>query len=248
MENFEFNFDIDDFDMEDFDDPIKLLGAMKTKKNNTPMLSFDITDNCVVQNEKSDLSHLLTLDVAAQKLGLSREALHIAIVDGLLKCSAYIPLFTQEDLNSYMSAQKKKTTILFEEFMSNISSMRTLYSYKPILILALLSKADENGSATLDDVINFFFDFYTQRKKNGQTPEKNESYFVQYPADRKKAAHTILRYPVKIFSEKKFMYYDTSTQAIVLSPQIWSVITPQIRMEIEDICSDSLECYYSSIE
>lgn len=246
MKKYEFDFTIDDFDAADFDDPVKLLDAMKEKRNGFEP-SFNINEENVVQNRTVSLSSLFSLEDASRKTGLSCEALRLALIDGSLKCSAYIPLLTQDDINNYFYIQKLSTTPLFEEFMYYIRTTRMLYSYKPLLLLALLSQANENGCAGIDDIIDFFFNFYNRRKSAGLTPEKKESYFVQYPMDRQRAMYTILRYPVKFISEKKYIYYNTIDRTLAFSPQIWSCITSEKKKAIERICTNALEKYYSAI-
>ena len=175
---------IDDFDLSDFDDPIKLLESLKKK--------------AVVCNEK------------------------------------YILPNASDD-------------IMVRLFMDELLNMKLSYSYKPVLLLALLEKANEQGEALLSDVIDFFIDFYSSRKDKGLIVEKDDSTFAKNVWDRIGAKKTIITYPVAVFEKKKFIFFNKATGVITIVPSICNIITQDNRKLIIKHCTHTIEQYYCRI-
>ena len=171
---------IDDFDLSDFDDPIKLLESIKKKT--------------VVCNENN---------------------------------------ISQDD-SDYNRVQL---------FMNELLNMQTSYSYKPVLLLSLLEKANKHGEALLSDVVDFFISFYNSRKNNGLVVEKDDSTFVKDVIDRIAAQKTIVKYPIAVFEKKKFISFDKATGIITISPSIWK----DNRKLIKKHCTRTIEQYYCRI-
>lgn len=175
---------VDDFDLSDFDDPIKLLESLKKK-------TAVCNEKYILQDDSDD---------------------------------TMVRLFTDELLN-----------------------MKTSYSYKPVLILALLEKANEQGEALLSDVVDFFINFYANRKAKGLIVEKGDSTFAKNVSDHFGAKRTIITYPVAVFEKKKFIFFNKEIGVITIVPSIWNIVTQDNRKLIMEHCTRTIEQYYCRI-
>ena len=136
---------------------------------------------------------------------------------------------------------------LYEQFFDEIQEMKMSYSYKPILVMAMMKYADVDGKANLSDIIDFFLDYYQERANQGLIIEKADSSFVQHFNDQKVARQTVLIYPYKSFEKKGMMKYNKTEKSIVIVPQIWDDISKNVRREIVKLCDIQLEKYYKRL-
>lgn len=132
-------------------------------------------------------------------------------------------------------------------FTDELLNMKTSYSYKPVLLLALLEKANEQGEALLSDVVDFFINFYANRKAKGLIVEKGDSTFAKNVSDHLGAKRTIITYPVAVFERKKFIFFNKETGVITIVPSIWNIVTQDNRKLIMEHCTRTIEQYYCRI-
>lgn len=64
-----------------------------------------------------------------------------------------------------------------DKFMKFIETMDMSFSYKPVLLKAIYEYMDSNGRVALPDVVDYFFDFYEDRKAHGMIAEKSTSIY-----------------------------------------------------------------------
>lgn len=63
-------------------------------------------------------------------------------------------------------------------FLDMVRQMDMSYSYKPVLILAILAHADQNGRVKLEDIVSYFRAYYEGRRAAGLPVEKRNSIFA----------------------------------------------------------------------
>ncbi len=63
------------------------------------------------------------------------------------------------------------------KFMKFIETMDMSYSYKPVLLKAIYEYMDTSGRVALPDVVDYFIDFYENRKAHGMIAEKSTSIY-----------------------------------------------------------------------
>ena len=125
--------------------------------------------------------------------------------------------------------------------------MRVNYSYKPVLVMAIMENASENGEIALSDLVDFFLDFYEKRQAAGLVIEKADSSFVKFQNDRQHAARTIIRYPITVFENKQFISFDRQTSVLTVAKPIWQKINAEMKAFIEMSCEKILEGYYAPL-
>lgn len=61
---------------------------------------------------------------------------------------------------------------MMDKFMEMVEKMDMSYSYKPVLLYAMLENVDEKGRVLVEDLIDYFIYFYEGRRKKGLVVEK----------------------------------------------------------------------------
>lgn len=227
-------YSIDDFDEADFLNPISLLAALQK-------LSLREVENA---QSESECDFLTVADIQRQ-YGLSEDYIRSALLAGSLSPSKMILYFSKssvEDLVTNMS-EANPLTAAFEK---ELDKMVMNYSYKPLLLLALFSK--ESLSAKVEEIIDFYFTYYSGRAEKGQVVEKGDSSFIQNPGDRLAARRTILRYPVSVLAKKCFVVYDKEHDTVSVNPLLaidqQCINAAYVRIR----CMELLDKYYYTAE
>lgn len=130
-------------------------------------------------------------------------------------------------------------------FMDMVRQMDMSYSYKPVLLKAVLAKADSRGKVRLDDISAYFRDFYEQRRSAGLVVEKPNSIFTKGGYTDKEAQRNILANPFKRFEDMQMMRHTKTLGIIEVEPTVWKTLTQEEKEEIITICNEKLMQYYS---
>ena len=88
-----------------------------------------------------------------------------------------------------------------DKFMKFIETMDMSYSYKPVLLKAIYEYMDTSGRVALPDVVDYFIDFYENRKAHGMIAEKSTSIYQKGDYTRKDVEKNILSNPFKRFED-----------------------------------------------
>lgn len=78
------------------------------------------------------------------------------------------------------------------------------YSYKPILILALLHFGDKNGCITIQEAATFFRRYYADRKTHGLPVEKKPCIYLKVDVTDKQIIANLIANPVKALTESGY--------------------------------------------
>ena len=228
---------IDDLDESDFGDPISLLEALLKRGSARKQISSDLPKE----------SDCLTASQISQKYNVEVEDILSAIKNGNLVADKVVPLFSPKVVEAFLSDLNSGKITLFDNFMHEITHMRVNYSYKPVLVMAIMENASENGEIALSDLVDFFLDFYEKRQAAGLVIEKADSSFVKFQNDRQHAARTIIRYPITVFENKQFISFDRQTSVLTVAKPIWQKINAEMKAFIEMSCEKILEGYYAPL-
>ena len=132
-------------------------------------------------------------------------------------------------------------------FMEMIRQMDMSYSYKPVLIKAVLTHADSKGRVKLDDIVAYFRSYYEGRRNAGLTVEKPNSIFAKGGYTEKDAQRNILSNPFKRFQDMQMLRHTKTLGIIEVEPTVWRNLTEEEKTEIMEICEEKLEAYYNRI-
>ena len=133
-------------------------------------------------------------------------------------------------------------------FMEMIRQMDMSYSYKPVLIKAVLTHADSKGRVKLDDIVAYFRSFYEERRSSGLVVEKPNSIFAKGGYTDKEAQRNILSNPFKRFQDMQMLRHTKTLGIIEVEPTVWRNLTVEEKAEIMEICEEKLERYYKRFE
>ena len=131
-----------------------------------------------------------------------------------------------------------------DKFMKFIETMDMSYSYKPVLLKAIYEYMDSSGRVALPDVVDYFIDFYEDRKVHGMIAEKSTSIYQKGGYTRNDVEKNILSNPFKRFEDMRFLMRCKDVETIEVNPIIFRKLTREDWLHIVDACDKSLEKYY----
>lgn len=91
-----------------------------------------------------------------------------------------------------------------DKFIKFIETMDMSFSYKQVLLKAIYEYMDSNGRVALPDVVDYFIDFYEDRKAHGMIAEKPNSIYQKGGYTKKDVEKNILSNSFKRFEDMRF--------------------------------------------
>ena len=131
-------------------------------------------------------------------------------------------------------------------FMDMIRQMDMSYSYKPVLIKAILLYANDMGCVKLEDIVSYFRSFYENRRSSGLFVEKKNSIFAKGGYTDRDAERNILSNPFKRFEDMQMLCHTKTLGIIQVEQTVWKHLSKDEKAEMERICDEKLLHYYSS--
>jgi len=132
-----------------------------------------------------------------------------------------------------------------DKFMDMVRTMDMSFSYKPVLLKAMLEHVDENGRVRVEDMVNYFMDFYRTRKERGLVVEKKSSLYCKEGFTRKDVERNIFSNPFKRFEDMRFMSRCRDIEYVEFNRHVWKKMTPEDKAWIVGRCDERLEEYYN---
>ena len=132
--------------------------------------------------------------------------------------------------------------------MDMIRQMDMSYSYKPVLIKAILLYSDEKGRIKLDDIVSYFRSYYEGRRASGLPVEKKNSIFAKGDYTDKEAERNILSNPFKRFEDMQMLRHTKTLGIVQVDESVWKRLSKDEKAEIEKICDDKLEAYFRRVK
>ena len=123
-------------------------------------------------------------------------------------------------------------------------TMKMSYSYKPVLILALLHTG-KNGTVAIEKAAQYFYDFYEERRRQGLPAEKKRCIYLRDDVTQKQIMANLVSNPVKALCESGFFFFNEQSQVLSMSPEIWSVLDRGSKAMLTRICRQRLKEYYA---
>lgn len=150
--------------------------------------------------------------------------------------------------NEHTKSSRYSPTVSQVEKLSRLldycKTMRMSYSYKPILILALLHYGDRDGCISIENAAVYFREYYSNRKAQGLAIEKKQCIYLRDDVTDAQIIANLLSNPVKALIESGFFFYNEDSHVFSVSPDIWSTIDRSNKAAITRICRQKLKDYY----
>ena len=122
------------------------------------------------------------------------------------------------------------------------------YSYKPVLLKAVLLFADDKGRVKLSDIVTYFREFYEARRAAGLVVEKANSIYAKGGYTDTQAQRNILSNPFRRFEDMQMLHHTKTLGVIQVDESVWKKLTREEKQEIERICDEKLEQYYGRFQ
>ena len=132
-------------------------------------------------------------------------------------------------------------------FLDMVRQMDMSYSYKPVLLKAVLQFADDKGRVKLSDIVTYFREFYESRRAAGLVVEKANSIYAKGGYTDAQAQRNILSNPFKRFEDMQMLHHTKTLGVIQVDESVWKKLTQEEKTEIERICGEKLELYFSRL-
>ena len=133
-------------------------------------------------------------------------------------------------------------------FMKMVEQMDMSYSYKPVLLKAILKHADKNGRVKIEDIVSYFKSFYEGRRAAGLVVEKPNSIFAKGGYTDKEAERNVFSNPFKRFEDMNMLRHTKTLGIIEVDSTIWKKLTADEKQYIENTCDGKLKEYYELVK
>lgn len=168
--------------------------------------------------------------------------------------------YAEKEVEQYFSAMQLLYTFYTTEYEQKLElddtspaegyllgyceSMRIQYSYKPLLLMALLDTASVNGSASLSEIVHYFISFYTERARRGFRPEKEDSIFSKGEISFPEAKQNILNNAVKVLVKDGIVCVEDEIVSFT-SLALYDYLHNKTKVAL--VCSKLIESYYQKL-
>ena len=130
--------------------------------------------------------------------------------------------------------------IMNTDLLTYCQNMSMSYSYKPVLILALLNG---HGHVTLDEAVDFFRRYYSRRLELGLIAERSNSIFSLLNCTMEEMRQNIRANPVKaLLNTSNLFSFDGYTMSIK------TPLTADDIVAISSACHERLTRYYTALK
>ncbi len=217
----------------------------------------DATDYEVVDifNWQEEAAGMISQMEFVRRVDVQSETIEKYLRDGKLVPDLVVPMsehrtfkyFKEETLERHASEfgwQLIDDKNRKELFMKMVEQMDMSYSYKPVLLQAILKHADKNGRVKIEDIVSYFKRFYEGRRAAGLVVEKPNSIFAKGGYTDKESERNILSNPFKRFEDMNMLRHTKTLGIIEVDSSVWKKLSDEDKGKIDSICSIKLEEYY----
>lgn len=220
----------------------------------------DATDYELVDifNWQDEAAGMISQMEFVRRVDVQTETIERYVREGKLVPDLVVPMsehrtfkyFKEETLERY--ARQYGWTLIDDSnrkelFLEMVRQMDMSYSYKPVLIKAILHHADEKGRIQLADIVAYFRAYYEGRRAAGLVVEKPNSLFARGGYTDKEAERNILANPFKRFEDMQMLRHTRTLGIVQVDESVWKKLTDREKAEMEKICEQKLEQYFSRL-
>lgn len=106
-----------------------------------------------------------------------------------------------------------------DKFMEMIDKMDMSYSYKPVLLKAIFQNIDDKRRVRVEDLVDYFIDYYEGRREKGLVVEKRRCLYLR-DYTRKEVERNMFSNPFKRFEDMNFMKRNKDLEFIEINRHI----------------------------
>jgi len=213
---------------------------------------YELVDLFNWQDEVKDMISQLEF---VRMVDVQTETVERYIREGKLKPDLEVPVGDKRSFKYFREDTVRKYAAEFgwdlitaanmkDKFMEMVKTMDMSYSYKPVLLKAMFEHVDDNGRVRVDDIVDYFIDFYNDRKVRGLFVEKKSSIYCRDDYTRKEAERNIFANPFRRFEDMRFMKRCCEIDFVEFTRHIFKKLTDEDIEWIKQHCDEKLEEYY----
>lgn len=216
-------------------------------------------ENVNVFNWQEEAAGMVSLMEFIRRVDVQSETVERYIREGKIIPDMIVPMSEHKQLKYFHEETVPKYAAEFDwkiinddnrkdMFMEMIRHMDISYSYKPVLIKAIMEHSDNKGRVKLDSIVSYFRSFYEKRRTDGLVIERNNSIFAKGGYTDKDAQRNILSNPFKRFEDMQMLRHTKTLGIIEVDNMVWKNLGDDEKKEIVEICDRKLEEYYSRLK
>ena len=220
----------------------------------------DATDYELVDifNWQDEAAGMISQMEFVRRVDVQTETIERYVREGKLAPDLVVPMsehrtfkyFKEETLERY--ARQYGWTLIDDSnrkelFLEMVRQMDMSYSYKPVLIKAILRHADEKGRIQLADIVAYFRAYYEGRRSAGLVVEKPNSLFARGGYTDKEAERNILANPFKRFEDMQMLRHTRTLGIVQVDESVWKKLTAEEKAEMERVCDQKLMDYFERL-
>lgn len=149
-----------------------------------------------------------------------------------------------EQASRYVSSESSAEKL--SHLLDYCKTMKMSYSYKPVLILALLHSGNNGGCISIEKAAAYFREYYSGRKAQGLLIEKKRCIYFRDDVTDKQIIENLIANPVKALVGSGYFFYNEDSRVFSISPEIWNAIDESSKATITSLCHQRLKYYYSN--
>ena len=220
----------------------------------------DATDYELVDpfNWQEEAAGMISQMEFVRRVSVQAETIERYINEGLLIPDLVVPMSEHRSFKYFkestlFSAAKNYSWTIVDDtnrkdvFMDMIRRMDMSYSYKPILIMAILEYADSDGRVNLADIVSYFRRYFDVRRKAGLIVEKQNSIYLRANLSDQEIRTNILTYPYKRFEYMKMLRHTKTLGIIEVNSSVWRRLSSDEKAEIKQISLQKLNQYFRKL-
>lgn len=218
----------------------------------------DVTDYELVDlfNWQEEVKDMVSQLEFVRMVDVQAETVDKYIREGKIKPDLEVPVGEKRSFKYFREETVKKYASEFgwdlitaanmkDKFMNMVKVMDMSFSYKPVLLKAMFDYIDENGKVRVEDIVDYFIEFYIDRKNRGLVVEKKTSIFCREGFTRKEVERNIFTNPFKRFEDMRFMRRCREIEYVEFNRHVFRKLTKEDIEWIKEHCDKKLEEYYT---
>ncbi len=169
---------------------------------------------------------------------------------GRRKLNYYAP-HQVEEIRQTMGLAKHDDSTLFQDFWDFVKEGNYTFSYKIVMMLAMLEVMDHNGECNLDQLVAQYTAFYQSRLDAGKAVDRANCPYQnpQQLANPVAMKQSLLQNPFEKFERKRFMYHCKDLNHIAFSTLLWNQIGNQEQISaLQQHYQQELNKYYEQMD
>ena len=216
------------------------------------VMDYEVIDLFNWQSEVKDMISQLEF---VRMVDVQSETIERYIREGKIEADLEVPFGDRRSFKYFKEETVKKYAAQYnwelitpanmrDKFMEMVETMDMSFSYKPVLLKAMFEHVDENGRVRVEDIVDYFIDFYTDRKNKGLVIEKRSCIYTKDGFTRKEVERNIFQNPFKRFEDMRFMKRSREIEYVEFNRYVWKKLTKEEIGWILEHCDGKLGEYY----